>query len=142
MRSCVEKGDVLGWTPSLKAPMNLRIFLQRSEYNFEWDEYCKNKTKFLSHHNIPCLFQVNMVERFIFLSLSKFTLIKIWIVVTMSVMYWITTKEYDGIMTMTKELITPGIRRMSMIMYQMKINKKGGNLLLWMYQILLCQCYT
>ena len=26
--------------------MQLRIFLQRSEYSYETDEYCKNKTKF------------------------------------------------------------------------------------------------
>ena len=29
----------------LKKPMQLRIFLQRSEYNIEIYEYCKNKTK-------------------------------------------------------------------------------------------------
>ena len=29
----------------LKPPMNLRIFLQRSEYSVEKDEYCRNKTK-------------------------------------------------------------------------------------------------
>ena len=30
----------------IKSPMQLRIFLQRSEYNFETNEYWKNKTKF------------------------------------------------------------------------------------------------
>ena len=29
----------------VKAPMQLRIFLQRSEYNVETDSFCKNKTK-------------------------------------------------------------------------------------------------
>ena len=29
----------------LKPPMNIIIFLQIPEYNFERDEYCKNKTK-------------------------------------------------------------------------------------------------
>ena len=32
-------------TISIKPLMQLRIFLQRPEYNFETDELCKNKTK-------------------------------------------------------------------------------------------------
>ena len=46
----------------LNPPIQLRIFLQRSEYNFQTDKYCKNKIKFLFHPNIPCLFQVKTLK--------------------------------------------------------------------------------
>ena len=29
----------------LKSPMQVRIYLQRSNFNYEKNEYCKNKTK-------------------------------------------------------------------------------------------------
>ena len=35
--------------------MELRIFLQISEYNFETNEYCKNKTK----TSLPAQYSVN-----------------------------------------------------------------------------------
>ena len=38
---------ILGEKPIVKPQMRLRIFLQRSEYNFEKNEYCKYKTKIL-----------------------------------------------------------------------------------------------
>ena len=44
----------------LKAPMQLRISLQRSHYNEENDTFCKNKTKNPFQHNIPCPFQTTL----------------------------------------------------------------------------------
>ena len=38
-------------------------------------------------------------------------------------MYWITTQEYGEITTMEQYLINKGIRRMSTMIYQMKMNK-------------------
>ena len=36
---------ILKTSGSIKPPMNIIIFLPRSEYNFETYQYCKNKTK-------------------------------------------------------------------------------------------------
>ena len=77
--------------------MHLSIFLQRSECNGERYYYCKNKTKKYFHHNIPYLFPVNTIEWFILYSLSSFMLIKICMVVTTSVVYWIMKQCYDCI---------------------------------------------
>ena len=44
-------------------------------------------------------------------------------IVTESVMYWITTQDHGGIVMITQELINQGIQRISMIIYQMKKNK-------------------
>ena len=40
----------------VKAPMQLRISLQRSEYNVETDSFCKNKTKIAlsAHYLLSC----------------------------------------------------------------------------------------
>ena len=54
-------------------------------------------------------------------------LVKIWIVVTVTVMYWITTQEHVGIVIITQLQIAQGIRRMSTIVHK-KI-KKGKGLL-------------
>ena len=40
-----SEANFLKYQSLLKPPMILRIFLQRSEYNFEKYEYYKNKTK-------------------------------------------------------------------------------------------------
>ena len=42
----------------LKPQMQLRIFIQIEEYNFETDKFGKIKQKFLFQPNIPCVFEV------------------------------------------------------------------------------------
>ena len=59
--SGTKKNPILKQKKSVvKAPMQLRTYLQRSEYNVETDSFCKNKTKialsaqyFLSCPNNP-----------------------------------------------------------------------------------------
>ena len=43
----------------LKPPMNLRIFLQRSEYSVEIDEYCRNRTKI----SLPAQYSVSFQDK-------------------------------------------------------------------------------
>ena len=61
----ISKVDFEKYRSVLKPPMNIRIFLQISKYDFERYKYCKNKTKFLFQKNIPFLFKINMLEWFI-----------------------------------------------------------------------------
>ena len=86
----------------LKPPMNLIIFLQRSEYNGVRDEYYKNKTKIPFRHNITCRFQVETMKWFILWYQSSFMLVKIWKLVTTSVMYWNTAQERGVIVMVTQ----------------------------------------
>ena len=87
--------------PVLNPPMQLIISLQRPEYNGVTDENSKIKQKFPFYHNIPCLFQVAMMKWFILWPQSSFMLVRILIVVTISVMHWITTQEHVGDLTIT-----------------------------------------
>ena len=70
----------------VKASMQLRIYLQRSEYNVETDSFYKNKTKIaLAAQYFPSC--PNNTEVIFFLSLSSIVLVIIWIRDTMYVMY-------------------------------------------------------
>ena len=53
------------------------------------------------HQNIPCIDQVAMMNWLRLLSQSIFMSVKILIVVTISVMYLITTQEHGGYVMIT-----------------------------------------
>ena len=98
--------DLVSWWPQNISKMALS---QYSEYFWKGQSTIIKdvnitiiKQNFPFQPNIPCLFQVNTLKCFIFLSLSIFILVIIWIVFTMYVMYKTTTQEHGGIVMMTQ----------------------------------------
>ena len=67
--------------------MNLRIFLQRPEYNFGRDEYWKNKTKIALPEQYSMSFQDTHAEVVYIIVTMKIRIVNNWIVVTTSVIY-------------------------------------------------------
>ena len=79
------------------------------------------------YHNIICHFQLVMRKWFIFWSQSRFIKVNIGIVVTTTVIYWVTAQEHGVDMIMTPFQNSVGIRIVSMMNYHMKINiTRGG----------------
>ena len=86
----------------------------------------KMKQKIPLHQNITYIFELAMIKWLYSGIKSRFVQVQIWIVVTNTGMYWITTQEHGGDTTMRKFRNSEGIRIMSMINYWMELKKPGG----------------